>query len=321
MSTMASQKTSLPFVPDDFFVVKSSGLSQFQALTAYLGGSCFQTIMDNPVTAYRQLVQQYAKDLNGKPVDPRIASEEAKAVFRAHPVAASLSGVGPRLIGVGFKRVPKFGVLLGFSFFLGEGENPGFMAATAASILSAPFINPIRMIEKQQRAYFKQTGEVKKITEILKEAAAKNFTPLFRGTVPLMGHSLASATLGLVGQPRLQKYIQRELGDKTSLGRAATGLVASAVVSPIYVVVTNPLSRLEVIMQTNSIQGKSIGPMEAVREMVRDSAQFGMRGVFRGQGIGIAKAIISLSLFHEGRHWMQDAFKSYNIKNGYYEEK
>jgi hypothetical protein len=62
---MASQKTSLPFVPDDFFVVKSSGLSQFQALSAYLGGSCFQTIMDNPVTAYRQLVQQYAKDLNG----------------------------------------------------------------------------------------------------------------------------------------------------------------------------------------------------------------------------------------------------------------
>lgn len=320
MSTLASQKTSLPFLPEDFFVVKKSGLSQAQALTAYLGGSAFQTIMDNPVTAYRQLVQQYAKDLNGKPVDPKIASQEAKAVFRAAPVAASLSGVGPRLVGVGFKRVPKFGILLGFSFFMGEGENPGFMAATAASILSAPFINPIRMIEKQQRAYFKQTGEVKKISAILSESAAKNFLPLFRGTIPLMGHSLASATLGLVGQPRLQKYIQQELGDKTSMGRAATGLVASAVVSPIYVVVTNPLSRLEVIMQTNSISGKSIGAMEAVREMIRDSAQFGLRGVFRGQGIGIAKAVISLSLFHEGRHWMQDAFKSYNIKHGHYVE-
>jgi len=323
MSTMAvpKQTTSLPFVPDDFFVVKKSGLSQCQALTAYLGGSAFQTIMDNPVTAYRQLVQQYAKDAAGKPVDPRIASEEAKAVFRAHPVSASLSGVGPRLVGVGFKRVPKFGILLGFSFFLGEGENPGFFAATMASILSAPFINPIRMIEKQQRAYFKQTGTTKGIGEILKESAAKNFMPLFRGTIPLMGHSLASATLGLVGQPRLQKYIQKELGDKTSMGRAATGLVASAVVSPIYVVVTNPLSRLEVIMQTNSISGKSIGAMEAVREMVRDSAQFGLRGVFRGQGIGIAKAVISLTLFHEGRHWMQDAFKAYNIRHGYYEEK
>lgn len=186
MSTLAqSQKTSIPFLPEDFFVVKKSGLSQCQALTAYLGGSAFQTLMDNPVTAYRQLVQQYAKDLSGKPVDPKIASEEAKAVFRASPVAASLSGVGPRLIGVGFKRIPKFGILLGFSFFLGEGENPGIMAATAASILSAPFINPIRMIEKQQRAYFKTTGEVKKITAILSESAAKNFTRKFEKTATI----------------------------------------------------------------------------------------------------------------------------------------
>jgi hypothetical protein len=256
--------------------------------------------------------------LAGKPVDPKIASQEAKAVFRAHPVSASLSGVMPRLIGVGFKRVPKFGILLGFSFFLGEGENPGFAAATAASILSAPFINPIRMIEKQQRAYFKQTGHTKPIMEILRESAAQSFQPLFRGTIPLMGHSLASATLGLVGQPRLQKYIQKELGEKSSLGRAATGLVASAVVSPIYVVVTNPLSRLEVIMQTNSIQGKSISVTAAVKEMATDMKAFGLRGVFRGQGIGIAKAIVSLSLFHEGRHFLQDVFKASNERHGYH---
>jgi hypothetical protein len=222
------------------------------------------------------------------------------------------------IIPQGFKRVPKFGVLLGFSFFLGEGENPGFIAATAASILSAPFINPIRMIEKQQRAYFKQTGAPKPIWEILKESAAKNFAPLFRGTIPLMGHSLASALLGLVGQPRLQRHIQKELGDKTSLGRSATGFVASAIVSPIYVVVTNPLSRLEVIMQTNSIQGKSIPVTEAIKEMLKDMKAFGMRGIFRGQGIGIAKAIVSLSLFHEGRHFMQDAFRGYNERHGYY---
>jgi hypothetical protein len=310
----------IPGIPDDFFVVKKTGLSQFQAISAYLGGSCFQTVMDNPVTAYRQLVQQYAKDLNGNVVDPKIATQDARAVFRAHPVSASLSGVGPRLVGVAFKRVPKFGVLLGFSFFLGEGENPGYMAATAASILSAPFINPIRMIEKQQRAYFKQTGGVKAIPEILKEAAAKNFAPLFRGTIPLMGHSFASAVLGLVGQPRLQKYIQTELGDKTSLGRAATGFVASAVVSPIYVVVTNPLSRLEVIMQTSSIQGKSIGVIAACKEIAHDMTTFGLRGVFRGQGIGIFKAVISLTLFHEGRIFIQNSFKSYNIKNGLYVE-
>lgn len=308
----------VPFLPDSFFVIKKTGLSQANALSAYLFGSAFQTVMDNPVTAYRQLVQQYAKDLAGKPVDPAIASQEAKAVFRAAPVSASMSGVVPRLIGVCFKRIPKFGILLGFSFFLGESENPGFMAATAASILSAPFINPIRMIEKQQRAYFKQTGAVKPLLDIIKESAAEKFKPLFRGTIPLMGHSLASAILGLVGQPRLQKKIQEELGSKTSLGRSATGLIASSIVSPLYVVVTNPLSRLEVIMQTNSIQGKCIPVTEAVKEMVRDSAKFGLRGVFRGQGIGIAKAIISLSLFHEGRHFMQDQFRNYNIRHGYH---
>ena len=306
------------FFGEEYFVVKKSGLSQFQAMTAYLGGSAFQTVMDNPVTAYRQLVQQYAKDAAGKAVDPRVASAEAKAVFQAHPVSASLSGVGPRLVGVGFKRIPKFGVLLGISFFLGEGESPGFLAATGASILSAPFINPIRMIEKQQRAYFKQTGATKPIMEILRESAAQRFAPLFRGTIPLMGHSLASALLGLVGQPRLQKYVQSEVGEKTGLGRSATGLIASAVVSPIYVVVTNPLSRLEVIMQTSKISGKSIGVAEAIKEVIRDSAQFGMRGVFRGQGIGIMKAVISLTLFHEGRMFLQDAFKQYNIDNGHF---
>lgn len=317
---MSTKSKGSGMLGSDYFVVQKSGLSQFQAMSAYLGGSCFQTVMDNPVTSYRQLVQQYAKDLNGKVVDPKIASQEAKAVFRANPVGASLSGVGPRLIGVGFKRIPKFGVLLGISFVMGNGENPGMIAATGASILSAPFINPIRMIEKQQRAYFKQTGAAKPIMEILRESAAQNFKPLFRGTIPLMGHSFASAILGLVGQPKLQKYIQSEIGNKTNMGRTLTGLIASAVVSPIYVVVTNPLSRLEVIMQTSKISGKSITVVEAVKEVVRDSAEFGMRGVFRGQGIGIMKAVISLSLFHEGRHFLQDAFKNYNIENGYYEE-
>jgi hypothetical protein len=39
-------------------------------------------------------------------------------------------------------------------------------------------------------------------------------------------------------------------------------------------------------MQTNSIKGKSIGVTEAVREMGSDMAKYGMRGVFRGQGVG-----------------------------------
>jgi len=304
---------------DDYFVVKKNGLSQFQTMTAYMGGSMFQTIVDNPVTAYRQLVQQYAKGSDGKPVDPKIATKEATAIFYKAPVAASLSGLGPRIIGVGFKRIPKFGILLGISFITGDDGEIGLVAATGASIMSAPFINPIRMIEKQQRAFFKQTGVEKPIAEILKESAAQRFTPLFRGTIPLMGHSFASAILGLVGQPKLQKYIQKEVGSRSNLGTFATGLIASSAVSPIYVTVTNPLSRLEVIMQTSKISGKPISVVEAIQEVIRDSRAFGLRGIFRGQGIGIAKAILSLTMFHQGRIFLADVLKDRNVQNGYFD--
>lgn len=305
------------FVDNSYFEVKKkSGVSPFQTMLAYLGGSAIQTVGDNPVTAYRQYVQQFAKDSKGVLVSSKTATMEAKSVFRRSPVAASLSGLWPRLIGVLFKRVPKFGFLLGYSHFTGENGNPGFAAATAASILSAPFINPIRLIEKQQRASMKQTGVEKSVSAILRESSAKRFAPLFRGTVPLMGHSFASATLGLVGQPRLQAYIQQEVGSKTTLGTSATNLIASALVSPIYVVVTNPLSRLEVIMQTNSINGKSISVFEAVREIGKDMTKFGLSGMFRGQGIGLVKAIVSLSLFHEGRMFLTREFKLKNERDG-----
>lgn len=296
-------------------VNKKNGVSPFQNLCAYLGGSAIQTVGDNPVTAYRQLVQQFAKNAQGQTVSPKDAIAEANAVFRNSPISASLSGLWPRMVGVGLKRIPKFGFLLGYSFVVGEGD-PGFAAATAASILSAPFINPVRMVEKQQRAFFKTTGKEKPLMEIFHESRAKNFTPLFRGTVPLMGHSFASAMLGLVGQPRLQKYIQKEVGTKTSMGASATNFVASAAVSPIYVVITNPLSRLEVIMQTNSIKGNSIGVVAAVKEMGADMRQFGLKGVFRGQAIGIGKAIVSLTLFHEGRMAIARYFKASNQDAG-----
>jgi hypothetical protein len=301
---------------DDYNKIGPGNISGVETMIAYLGGSAFQTIVDNPVTAYRQLVQQYAKDLNGNIQTPQLASADAKAVFKKSPVAASLSGLGPRLVGVAGKRIPKFAALLGIQFLAFEGGDVGLVAATGASIASAPFINPIRMVEKQQRAYFKQTGKEKPIMEILRESKAKNFRPLFRGTVPLMGHSLASATTGLVGQPELQKWIQGRLGQKTSLDRSITGLIASAAVSPIYVAITNPLSRLEVIMQTSSIVGKRITVVEAVKEVIADSAKFGLRGVFRGQGIGIVKAVISLTTFHEGRLFCMDFFKNRNEAAG-----
>ncbi|CAH0366990.1 unnamed protein product [Pelagomonas calceolata] len=296
-----------------YYQVGKNGVSPFQNmhfhLCAYLGGSAIQTVGDNPVTAYRQL----AKDLEGNTVSPKAAQAEANAAFKKNPLSASLSGLWPRLIGVLLKRVPKFGFLLGYSHFVGEGT-PGFAAATCASICSAPFINPVRLVEKQQRAYFKQTGTSKPVMEILRESAAKNFAPLFRGTIPLMGHSLASAMLGLVGQPRLQKYVQKQVGATGALSGTATNLVASAVVSPIYVFVTNPLSRLEVIMQTNSLKGNSISTVAALKELSTDMAKFGLAGIFRGQGIGIAKAIVSLTLFHEGRIFITNQFKQHNLK-------
>ena len=82
----------------------------------------------------------------------------------------------------------------------------------------------------------------------------------------------------------------------------------------LYVFVTNPLSRLEVIMQTNSLKGNSISTVAALKELSTDMAKFGLAGIFRGQGIGIAKAIVSLTLFHEGRIFITNQFKQHNLK-------
>lgn len=295
-----------------YFEVQKNGVSPFQNFVCYLGGSAIQTLGDNPLTAYRQLVQQYAKDASGKTVSPEQAVNEAKQVFKKAPISSSLSGLTPRLVGVLLKRIPKFGFLLGYTAVTGNSGEPGFAAATSASILSAPFINPVRMVEKQQRVNLRTTGKEVPVSEIIQNAREQNFRPLFRGTVPLMGHSFVSAVLGLVGQPKLQKYIQNELGTKTSLGQSASNLVASSIVSPLYVIATNPLSRLEVIMQTSSIKGKSIGVTEALRELGKDMSQFGMKGIFRGQGLGMAKAIVSLTLFHEGRLFLTKRMKIYN---------
>ena len=44
------------------------------------------------------------------------------------------------------------------------------------------------------------------------------------------------------------------------------------------------------------------------------SCSNGLAGIFRGQGIGIAKAIVSLTLFHEGRIFITNQFKQHNLK-------
>jgi len=147
---------------------QKTGISPFQNTLAYLGGSALQTVIDNPITAYRQLVQQYAKDAKGKMISPKQATIEAKTVFYKNPLNSSLSGLQPRLVGVLFKRIPKFGFLLGYDYLSGGNGEPGLAAATCASILSAPFINPIRMIEKQQRVALQTTGIEKPILDIFR---------------------------------------------------------------------------------------------------------------------------------------------------------
>ncbi len=301
-------KTS--FSESSYFKVGSSGISPFQSSTAYLGGSLIQTVLDNPVTAFRQLVQQLATDKK-VPVDPSVARSQAIQIFKRSPVAASLSGLGPRIVGVGLKRIPKFVSFLGVSAAMNE-NNPGLISATAASIISAPFINPVRMIEKQQRADLKITGRIKPVIEILKESAHDNFRPLMRGTIPLVAHSFVSATLGLVGQPRLQRSIEEKLSASGAIGKGACNLLASSIVSPIYVFLTNPIARLEVIMQTASVRGRRVSITEATRELWVDAKTFGARGALRGNGIGIIKAILALSLFHEGRLFFTDIWIEHN---------
>lgn len=38
-------------------------------MVAYLGGSMFQTVIDNQITSYRQRIKQYDKDMYGKNID------------------------------------------------------------------------------------------------------------------------------------------------------------------------------------------------------------------------------------------------------------
>ena len=197
MSTAATSSTNGTggLFSSDYFQKrdKKTGITPAATLACYLGGSLTQTVVDNPVTSFRQLVQNYSRSKDGKLVDPKVATREAMDVFKKSPVGASLSGLGPRVVGVGLKRIPKFGFFLGVAYVMGDDGEPGVVAATAASIFSAYAINPIRMIEKQQRTTLRTTGEIKSVASILQESRAQNFRPLWRGTVPLMAHSFASA--------------------------------------------------------------------------------------------------------------------------------
>ena len=44
-------------------------------------------------------------------------------------------------------------------------------------------------------------------------------------------------------------------------------------------------------MQTSSIDKKSVSINQALKEVITDSKKFGLRGIFRGQGVGMVKAV------------------------------
>ena len=300
------------FMSDDYFKIQKNGISLFQNTICYLGGSIFKVFCDNPITTYRQFLQENVKDNKGNFIDPKISITKTNNILLKSPFSFMFAGLKPRLFGVFFKSVPKFTFILGISSIIGEKESIQLLPATCASILSAPMINPIRMIEKQQRANLKCEGKEKKIFDIIKESSKKNFEPLFRGTSALICHSIMSSSLGLVGQPKLKKHIESQL-IQNKISSFQSNLIASGCITPIYVLLTNPISRIEVIMHTNNIHNQPIPFLKAVKELIKDQQTFGLRGIFRGQTIGIIKGIFSLTMFHEGRLFLEKYFIKKNL--------
>ena len=307
---------SFLFSDEYWRVRKASGVSQGQHLAAYLGGSAIQTCLDSPITNFRAQIIMLSKDANGNMVEPKIASSQAKEVFRKYPITASFASLTPRLGGVIFKRVPKFGILMGYSYLMGEDGEISMGAATTASILSSWPIQFFRQVQKIQLLEVRTTGKQIPVSKILQDASTVNFKPLFRGTTALMGHSFVSASLGLSIQPKLAKYVEEQVTSNTTFGKGAAILLSSMAITPLYILLTGPLTRIEYIMGARHVHADKITLTEAIKEIVRDSKQFGIRGVFRGNLIGIFKGIFSLSTFHFGREFCTGALKDRNERLG-----
>ena len=154
---------------NDYFKIQKNNLSLFQNTLSYLGASLMQITLDNPLSAYRQFLQQYAKDSKGNLIEPKIALKKTNEIFYKYPLSSSLSGLKPRIFGTFFKSIPKFSFIIIISYLFNNTQEIELIPATLASILSAPFINPIRMIEKQQRISLKEKGFQTPIKEILKK--------------------------------------------------------------------------------------------------------------------------------------------------------
>jgi hypothetical protein len=115
-----------------------------------------------------------------------------------------------------------------------------------------------------------------------------------------MSHSVTSGCLALCGQSQLQKMISRKIETKSFLGEITSNLLSSCLISPIYVI-TNPLTRIETMIQTATIKRSAPSLKDCIVSIKQDYNKYGFHGLFRGQGVGIMKAIVHLTIFHQTR--------------------
>ena len=288
----------------DYFTVKENGISSFQLMMCYVTASSFSIVFDNPISVYRQMIQQSSED-------PKFARHIAHSRFREAPLTVGFTGITPRFFGILLKKFPVFGILSTVAQLRNEHEiSPTTTIITGT--LAAIVINPVRFIEKQQRSNFLKKGEKISIFQIVKDSSAHHFKPFFRGIVPHMGHSVISSLLGLCGQPLLQKYIAKQFEANCNIGEFGSNILASCCVSPIYVVLTNPITRMEVMMQTAPIRENPPTLKDTARVLYKDYQSYGIQGFMRGQAVGIVKATIHLSVFHQIRMILIENTKMYN---------
>jgi hypothetical protein len=286
----------------DYFKIDRDQISGFQTLICYLGASSFTTLLNNPLTVYRQIIQQSSSD-------PIVANSTAKKLFTKSPLYVGLSGLSPRLFGLIVKKLPIYGTLSSLLYFRNEQEKVSFFTSIYFGIIGSIIINPLRFIEKQQRSLFLLNGKKVSIRDIYIQCKFQNFIPLYRGLLPHCAHSLLSSIFGIYLQPVLQKYFANNFQNQY---RFQSNFLSSCCVSPIYVIVSNPFIRIETIMQTSCVKSPKTSFVKAIEYLNNDYKQFGIKALFRGQGIGIVKAIFTLSIFHEVRMMISNFCKERN---------
>ena len=71
---------------NDYFKIQKNGISLYQNTLSYLGASIIQITLDNPLSAYRQFLQQYTKDSKGNWIQPKIAIKKTNEIFYKYPL-------------------------------------------------------------------------------------------------------------------------------------------------------------------------------------------------------------------------------------------